>query len=106
MSTNQYPSWFQKSFRGRYRNSFENQKRSFPNIITGINYTMNDVAHTFKKGHHIMVHVQSSWFPFVDRNPQKFIDIYHAKDEQFEKAAIRIYNDELNGSNIVLPILK
>ncbi|MEP7111443.1 MAG: CocE/NonD family hydrolase, partial [Ferruginibacter sp.] len=76
-------------FRGRYRKSFEKPSAFIPNAITAINYSMNDVAHTFKKGHRIMVHVQSSWFPLVDRNPQKFIDIYHAKDDQFQKATIR-----------------
>ena len=52
---------------------------------------MPDVYHTFRRGHRIMVHVQSSWFPVVDRNPQKFCDIYHAQPEDFQKATQRVY---------------
>jgi predicted acyl esterase len=61
-----------------------------------------DVAHTFKAGHRIMIQVQSSWFPLVDRNPQQFVDIYHAKDSDFVKSTIRIYGT----SKIILPVIK
>lgn len=91
--------------RGRYRNSFENPEAFVPNKVTTVKYTLPDVAHTFKKGHRLMVQIQSSWFPLVDRNPQKFIDIYKAWDVEFEKAAIRIFHDGVNGSNLVLPVL-
>ena len=64
-----------------------------------------DVAHTFQKGHKIMVQIQSSWFPLADRNPQKFIDIYQATDSDFQKPEIRIYCDEENASRIILPVL-
>lgn len=50
-----------------------------------------------------MVQVQSSWFPLVDRNPQKFTDIYHAKDADFQKAGIKVYH---NASRIIVPVLK
>ncbi len=53
-----------------------------------------------------MIQVQSSWFPLADRNPQKFIDIYHAGDKDFQKATIRIYHDGTNNSKIILPVLK
>ena len=89
--------------RGRYRNSFEKPEAFVPNKPTEVKYTLTDVAHTFKKGHRIMVQIQSSWFPLVDRNPQQFIDIYHAKDSDFKKAIINIYN---NQSKIILPVLK
>lgn len=93
-------------FRGRYRNSFEKPEPFVPNKITEVKYTMPDIGHTFKKGHRIMVQIQSSWFPLVDRNPQTFVDIYHAKESDFQKATIRIYHDQNNSSKIILPMLK
>jgi hypothetical protein len=63
------------------------------------------VAHTFKKGHRIMVQIQSSWFPLVDRNPQQFLDIYKANDSDFQKSSIRIYHDGKNASKITLPVV-
>jgi len=92
-------------FRGRYRSSFEKPEPFVPGKVSEVKYTMPDVAHTFKKGHRIMVQVQSSWFPLADRNPQKFIDIYHAKDADFQKAAVRIWHDKINDSRIILPLL-
>ncbi|MBC7722844.1 MAG: CocE/NonD family hydrolase, partial [Pedobacter sp.] len=89
--------------RGKFRNSFEKPEAFVPNKPTEVKYTLPDVAHTFKKGHHIMVQVQSSWFPLVDRNPQQFLDINHAKEEDFKKATIKIYH---NQSKIILPIWK
>ena len=53
-----------------------------------------------------MVQIQSSWFPLVDRNPQKFVNIYEARENDFQKATIRIYHDEKNSSTILLPVLK
>ena len=93
-------------FRGRYRNSFEKPEAFIPGKITEVKYTMPDIAHTFKKGHRIMIQLQSSWFPLADRNPQKFIDIYHAKDADFQKSTIHIYHDKNNSSKIVLPVLE
>ena len=87
-------------FRGKYRNSFEKPEPFVPGKVTEIGYILPDVAHTFKKGHRIMVQVQSSWFPLADRNPQKFEDIYHAKDEDFQKATIRIYHYDAAPSSI------
>jgi uncharacterized protein len=92
--------------RGRYRNSFSLPEAFVPNKITQVKYSLPDVAHTFKKGHKIMVQVQSSWFPIADRNPQKFVDIYHCDDSDFQKSAIRIYHDAQNQSKIILPVLK
>ena len=89
-------------FRGKFRNSFEEPEAFIPNKPTEVKYTLPDVAHTFKKGHKIMIQVQSSWFPLVDRNPQVFTDIYHASDADFTKATIKIYH---NQSKIFLPIL-
>jgi hypothetical protein len=92
--------------RGKYRNSFENPSPFKPNKIERVKFELPDVAHTFKKGHRIMIQIQSSWFPLVDRNPQKFVNIYEANESDFQKATIRIHHDAGNSSNIVLPILK
>jgi len=89
--------------RGKFRNSFEKPEAFVPNQPTQVKYTMPDIAHTFKKGHRIMVQIQSSWFPLVDRNPQKFTDIYKATDADFQKATIRIFQDQ---SKIILPLVK
>lgn len=92
--------------RGRFRNSFETPEAFKPNKTERVKFELPDVAHTFKKGHRIMVQVQSSWFPLVDRNPQKFVNIYEADDSDFQKATIRIFHDAANSSNIILPVLK
>ena len=89
--------------RGRFRNSFEKPEPFVPNKPTIVKYALPDVAHTFKKGHRIMVQIQSSWFPLADRNPQQFIDIYHARESDFVKSTIRIFH---NDSKILLPVLK
>jgi len=88
--------------RGRYRNSFEKPEAFVPGQHAHVKYTLPDIAHTFKKGHRIMVQVQSSWFPLADRNPQKFVNIYFAKESDFQKANIKIYGD----SKILLPTYK
>jgi putative CocE/NonD family hydrolase len=91
-------------FRGKYRNSFEKPEPFVPGSITKVKFQLPDVAHTFKKGHRIMVQIQSSWFPLVDRNPQKFVDIYKAEEKDFRKADIRVYHDKANASGILLPV--
>jgi putative CocE/NonD family hydrolase len=92
--------------RGKFRNSFEKPEPFIPGKITNVKWELPDVAHTFLKGHRIMIQIQSSWFPLADRNPQKFIDIYKADDSDFQKAAIRIYHDAAHASKIILPVLK
>jgi putative CocE/NonD family hydrolase len=89
--------------RGKYRNSFEKPEAFVPNKPTAVKFTLPDIAHTFKKGHRMMIQIQSSWFPLADRNPQQFMNIYEAKDSDFKKATIRIYHD---ASVIQLPVLK
>jgi putative CocE/NonD family hydrolase len=78
-------------FRGKFRNGFEKPEPFKPGQISKVAFTMPDVFHTFRDGHRMMVQVQSSWFPLVDRNPQKFIDIYTARKEDFQKATHRIH---------------
>jgi len=93
-------------FRGRYRNSFEKPEPFIPGKITEIKYELPDIAHTFKKGHRIMIQIQNSWFPLVDRNPQKFVNIYKCSEEDFQKATHRIYHDSKYPSNLKVMILK
>jgi uncharacterized protein len=93
-------------FRGRYRNSFEKPEPFVPGKITEVKYEIPDVAHTFKKGHRIMVQVQNSWFPLVDRNPQKFVNIYKCSDSDFQKATQRIYHDLQYPSCIKVNVLQ
>ena len=92
-------------FRGKFRNSYEKPQPFTPGKIEKVSFDLNEIAHKFAKGHRIMVQVQSSWFPIIDRNPQKFMKIPLAKESDFQKATIRIYHDAVNSSNIVLPIL-
>jgi putative CocE/NonD family hydrolase len=78
-------------FRGKFRKSFEKPEPFTPGRPDRIDFTLPDVFHTFRSGHRIMVQIQSSWFPLVDRNPQKFVDIYNARAEDFQKATQRVY---------------
>jgi putative CocE/NonD family hydrolase len=91
--------------RGRFRNSFSNPEAFKPNKVERVKFELPDIAHTFKKGHRLMIQVQSSWFPLADRNPQKFVNIYECEDSDFQKATIRIFHDAANPSSIILPIL-
>jgi uncharacterized protein len=77
--------------RGKFRNSFEKPEPFEAGKPTGVSFAMQDSYHTFRTGHRIMVQVQSSWFPLVDRNPQTFVDIYQAKPADFRKATQRVY---------------
>jgi len=92
--------------RGKYRNSFEKPEPFEPGKITEVKYEIPDVAHTFKKGHRIMIQVQNSWFPLVDRNPQKFVNIYECSDADFQKATHRIYHDSQNPSHLKVNVLQ
>jgi putative CocE/NonD family hydrolase len=92
--------------RGKFRNSFETPVAFKPNKIEKVKFELPDVAHTFKKGHRLMIQIQSSWFPLADRNPQKFMNIYEANESDFQKATIRIHHDATSSSNIILPVLK
>lgn len=78
-------------FRVKYRNSFEDPEPVLPKKIEEVNIPLNDICHSFLPGHRIMVQVQSSLFPLYDRNPQKFMNIYEAEEQDFQKANIMIY---------------
>lgn len=92
-------------FRAKFRNSWEHPEPLTPGKITDINFTMQDINHTFLKGHRIMVQIQSSWFPLVDRNPQAFMDIYKAKPEDFHKATETIFHQADAASGIELLVM-
>lgn len=89
-------------FRGKYRNSFSNPEPFVPGEITKLQFRMLDVLHTFRKRHRIMIQIQSSWFPLVDRNPQQFMDIYSAKPEDFRKATQRVFRSKTNPSCVLI----
>lgn len=91
--------------RGRFRNSFEKPSAFTPNKIENVKFTLPDVAHVFKKGHKIMVQIQSSWFPLFDRNPQQFIDIYKCDDKDFIECEIKVHTSKNNASKLILPII-
>lgn len=92
--------------RGRFRASFEKPEAFVPNQSTTVKVQLPDVLHTFRKGHRLMVQIQSSWFPLVDRNPQQFINIGSANDDDYKKATIRLYHDANHPSAIQLLRLK
>ncbi|MCE6990294.1 CocE/NonD family hydrolase [Dyadobacter sp. CY323] len=92
--------------RGKFRNSFSKPEPFVKDKIEKVTVKLNEVAHTFKKGHRVMVQVQSSWFPLVDRNPQKFLNIFEANESDFQKSKITIHHDAKNSSHILLPVLK
>jgi uncharacterized protein len=92
-------------FRGKFRKSFEIPQPFQPGKIETVRFTLPDIAHTFKKGHRLMIQIQSSWFPLSDRNPQKFTDIYSCDDKDFQKSTIRIFREQQNASAIILPVL-
>ncbi|MBN2265810.1 MAG: CocE/NonD family hydrolase [Candidatus Aminicenantes bacterium] len=91
--------------RGKFRSSFEDPKPFVPGEVEPVSFELPDIAHTFRKGHRIMVHVQSSWFPLFDRNPQIFCDIRKAREEDFRKATHRVYRTADRPSGISMWLL-
>jgi hypothetical protein len=91
-------------FRGKFRHSWEKPEAFVPGKVEEIAFAMPDVNHTFRRGHRIMVQVQSSWFPLVDRNPQTFTEIPTAKPEEFKKATERVYHEKghLSGIDVLV----
>ena len=93
-------------FRGRFRESYEAPKPFVPGEPTKVKFAVNDVFHTWKRGHRIVIQVQSSWFPFIDRNPQKFVpNIFEAKPIDFTKATHRVYRSQGMPSALEVTIL-
>ena len=82
--------------RGRFRESFEFPKPFIPNQKTAVDIKLQDILHTFKKGHRIVVQVQSTWFPYIDLNPQNYVpNIFEANASDFKKSTISIYGDSM-----------
>jgi hypothetical protein len=92
-------------FRGRFRNSFEKPEPFEPGKMAKVEFSMPDICHTFRRGHRVMVHVQSSWFPLVDRNPQRFVNIPTAKPVDFQKATQRVYRGGKGSSSLTVQVL-
>lgn len=92
--------------RGKYRNSFSDPEPFVPGQTTKVSFTMPDVSHTFMPGHSLMIQIQSSWFPLVDRNPQAFCDIYTCDESAYQKATVNIHCDGGTPSLVKLPVVQ
>src|SRR4029077_7003788 len=94
-------------FRGRFRRSFERPEPITPGAVTAFTIDLHTANHVFKKGHRIMVQVQSTWFPIIDRNPQKFVpNIFEAKETDFVKATQRIYRSKEHPSSVEISVVQ
>jgi putative CocE/NonD family hydrolase len=91
--------------RGKFRNSYENPEPFTPGQSTAVHWTMPDIFHTFRRGHRIMIQIQSSWFPLVDRNPQTFCNINTATEADFHKATERVYHSPQAASQMRVGVL-
>ena len=92
--------------RGRYLSSYEKPQPLTPDKPAEWNIPLRDRDHVFLKGHRIMIQIQSTWFPLIDRNPQKFVpSIYKASAEDFVPATQRVYCSPDLPSHIVLPVM-
>ena len=93
-------------FRGRFRESYEIPKAFVPGEVSNVSFELQDVLHTFQRGHRVMVQIQSSWFPFVDRNPQSYVpNIFEAAQDDFIKAFHRIHRTKGHPSHIEIGVL-
>jgi putative CocE/NonD family hydrolase len=91
--------------RGKFRDSFEKPEPFAPDRPTAVKFALNDVCHVFRPGHRVMVQVQSTWFPLIDRNPQTLVDVYTAKESDFRKATERVYHSRELPSRLIVPVL-
>ena len=92
--------------RGKFRNSVEKPEPFVPNQVTDVSVELQDVLHTFKKGHKIMVQIQSSCFPWADRNPQKFMDIFKAESADYQKATQKVFHQKGAASYLKVGVLE
>jgi putative CocE/NonD family hydrolase len=94
-------------FRGRFRNSFERPTAITPNQVAPYKFSLHDQNYRFKRGHRIMVQVQSTWFPLIDRNPQTFVpNIFEAKENDFRSATMRVHRSRAFASGVTLPVVE
>jgi len=92
--------------RGRFRESFERPEPFEPGEVTRVSFELHDILHTFRHGHRLMVQVQSTWFPFVDRNPQSWVpNIFQATEADFQPATHRVYRSPEHPSGIHVKVL-
>jgi hypothetical protein len=88
--------------RGRFRNSFEKPEPFEPNKKTDVNFQLQDVNHTFRKGHKLQIQVQSTWFPLIDLNPQTYVpNIFKAKEEDFIKQTHTVFGDSFINFSVI-----
>jgi len=92
--------------RGKFRNSLSQPEPFRPNVATPLRFRLNDVFHTFRAGHRVMVQVQSTWFPMIDRNPGRFMNIWDATDGDFQRTSQRVFRSATQASHLVLPVLR
>jgi len=92
--------------RGKFRHSLSRPEPFRPGVPTSIGFVLNDVYHTFLAGHRLMVQVQSTWFPMIDRNPGRFENIFLARDADFRKTTQRVYRSADHPSHVVLPVVQ
>ena len=105
-----HPDGFQELVRGdviraKFRNRLETPEPLVPGAVTRVAFVMPDVFHTFRRGHRLMIQVQGSWFPLVDRNPQRFVDIYRATEADFQTASQRLYRSPAARSRVVVNVV-
>jgi predicted acyl esterase len=93
-------------FRGRFRHSFAKPEPIPADQVQTYKFSLHGHDHVFRKGHKIMVQVQSAWFPVIDRNPQKFVEnIFSAADADYSKATQRIFRSKAAASGVILPVM-
>jgi hypothetical protein len=92
--------------RAKFRNSFEKPEPMVPGQVEELNFAAPDINHTFRRNHRIMIQVQSTWFPLIDRNPQTFVNIPDAKPSDFKKATERVYREKGKPSGVIVHVLE
>ena len=92
--------------RGKFREDFSAPVPFVPGEVTEVTFDMQDVAHTFRRGHRMMVQIQSTWFPMVDRNPQRFMPIHEATEEDFQAATHRVFVSPEHPSHLSVRVLE
>jgi uncharacterized protein len=93
-------------FRGRFHKSFDQPEPLKPDAVNEFKFSLHTNDHAFQKGHRIMVQVQSTWFPLIDRNPQKYVEnIFHARDSDYTKTTQRVFRSKDTPSGVIVPVL-
>jgi hypothetical protein len=91
--------------RGKFRNSLDKPEPFEPGKAARVEWTVSDTFHTFRRGHRIMIQVQSTWFPLIDINPGKFLNIYEAVEADFQKTTQRVYRTKSMPSQVKVGVL-